>query len=57
MAWLAELSLLAVCLMFSFHVKVLSIVNPRNFKVLVLLIWVSPWFMLIFIGELGFDKN
>jgi hypothetical protein len=43
--------------MCSFHDKVLSIVNPRNFKVLVLLIWVSPWFILIFIGELGFYKN
>jgi hypothetical protein len=41
----------------SFHDKELSIVNPRNLKVLVLLILVSPWFILIFIGELGFDKN
>jgi hypothetical protein len=43
--------------MCSFHDKVLSIVNPRNFKVLVFLIWVCPRFILIFIGELGFDKN
>jgi hypothetical protein len=54
MALLAELNLLAVCLMCSFHDKVLSIVNPRNFKALVLSIWVS---ILIFIGELGFDKT
>jgi hypothetical protein len=43
--------------MCSFQDILLSIVNPRNFKVLVLLIWVSTWFILIFIGELGFDKN